>query len=210
MVVSGSAPNWVPEDIFSPRRLLQSDPLFLSERDGLWRVADSLCQQLQIVNRRISDELMLQGNDAGPTALAHDVSGPEGQFSPEPATAASLAGLACFRSFQHRELARLAKLMRRWELPGETILFSEGSHGGSCYIISEGEIDVTIQSGRGQQRSPLTCSAMQAESDSATPGSRELIVATGANCHATFRRVAAAEWAGTFSTISTRADTQPA
>ena len=48
-------PEWLPEEIFSPRKLFSDQPLFLTEREGLWRVAVSLCRQVQSVNRRLSD-----------------------------------------------------------------------------------------------------------------------------------------------------------
>jgi hypothetical protein len=57
MILSDSVPDWVPDAIFSPRRLMGDKPYFLTEQQGLWHVAKSLCDQLQAVNRRISDAL---------------------------------------------------------------------------------------------------------------------------------------------------------
>jgi len=55
MAVSGRAPDWVPEDVFSPARLLNRDPLFMGKQDSLWRIAASLCRQLKFINGQISD-----------------------------------------------------------------------------------------------------------------------------------------------------------
>ncbi|HKF07445.1 MAG TPA: FAD-binding oxidoreductase [Xanthobacteraceae bacterium] len=60
MTITDAVPDALPEEIFSPLRLLSDEPLFLTERKGLWRVAASLCQQIQSVNRRLSDALTLQ------------------------------------------------------------------------------------------------------------------------------------------------------
>ncbi|MGZ5898045.1 MAG: NAD(P)/FAD-dependent oxidoreductase, partial [Xanthobacteraceae bacterium] len=60
MSITNATPEYLPEEIFSPRRLLRKDPLFLTERKALWDVAASLCRQLQSVNRQISEALTLQ------------------------------------------------------------------------------------------------------------------------------------------------------
>ena len=39
MALTGTAPAWVPADVFSPRRLLVHQPLFMGEPDRLWRIA---------------------------------------------------------------------------------------------------------------------------------------------------------------------------
>ena len=67
LALMGEAPEWRPADVFSPRRLTSAQPMFLSERDGLWRIAASLCRQLHAVDRRISEALSLR---AGPVASA--------------------------------------------------------------------------------------------------------------------------------------------
>src|ERR1700751_4521375 len=75
---SASVPEWVPEDIFSPRRLVREDPLFLSDRNGLWRVAASLCRQIHAVNRQLADALTLHAAPAGNPVLLQ-VSAPPGR-----------------------------------------------------------------------------------------------------------------------------------
>src|SRR5206468_10986838 len=58
MALTAVAPDWVPADVFSPCRLLSQEPAFMSQKDGLWRIAESLCQQLRAVNRQIADEYL--------------------------------------------------------------------------------------------------------------------------------------------------------
>ena len=80
MVLTDSVPEWVPEAIFSPRRVLGDKPYFLTEQKGLWQVAKSLCDQLQAVNRRISDALTLDHSETFVTLVPqHQVSRPPGQ-----------------------------------------------------------------------------------------------------------------------------------
>ena len=64
MAISDVVPEWLPEEIFSPRRLLSDQPLFLTEREGLWRVAVSLCRQVQSVNRQLSDKMTLHASSS--------------------------------------------------------------------------------------------------------------------------------------------------
>ena len=61
-------------------RLLGDKPYFLTEQKGLWQVAKSLCDQLQAVNRRISDALTLDQSEAFVAPLAQQqFSRPPGQ-----------------------------------------------------------------------------------------------------------------------------------
>jgi CRP-like cAMP-binding protein len=48
--------------------------------------------------------------------------------------------------------------MRRWDLPKDTIIFTEGSPGGTCFVILEGAIDVSINA-HGQQQLLTTLNA---------------------------------------------------
>ena len=48
--------------------------------------------------------------------------------------------------------------MRRWDLPKNSIVFTEASPGGSCFLILEGSIDVSTGS-RGQQQILATLNA---------------------------------------------------
>jgi glycine/D-amino acid oxidase-like deaminating enzyme len=152
MAVTGSVPEWVPEDIFSPRRLLREDPLFLSDRAGLWRVAVSLCRQLQAVNRQISEALTLRAAPALARRALVQVAAPPGESRPARGIApALLQSFASFSKFSGREIGALLRLMRRWDLPQDTVVFTEDSPGGSCFVVLEGRIDVSVDAHRGQQ-----------------------------------------------------------
>jgi len=153
MAVTDGVPDAVPDEIFSPRRLIRNDPLFLTERKGLWRVATSLCDQLQTVNRQISEALILRHATPVPTAkLSGRQSRPPGKSrSTKAMDARPLQRLKALRSFSHKELRKLLGLMRRWDLTKNTTIFMEGSPGGTCFIVVEGSVDVSINA-RGQQQ----------------------------------------------------------
>src|SRR3984893_2529056 len=56
MALTDESPDWTPQDVFSPRRFLSKQPLFLSSKDNLWRIAQALCKRLIVVNEQISFE----------------------------------------------------------------------------------------------------------------------------------------------------------
>jgi glycine/D-amino acid oxidase-like deaminating enzyme len=160
MALTDLVPDWLPEEIFSPTRLLGGEPLFLTDPKGLWRIAASLCQQLQAVNRQISDGLTIaRATSVLPPSSAGQVSEPMGQsqstsgIKPE-----SLRAFDSFKKFSAREVRGLLRLMRRWNVGKDTIIFTEGSQGGSCFLIVEGAVDVSID-GRGQQQLLATLNA---------------------------------------------------
>jgi CRP-like cAMP-binding protein len=147
MALTGRVPDWMPEDVFSPRRLTMTAPIFMSRRDSLWRIASSLCKQLAAVNRRISDALSLH------TGPVDDVRVRRSQMmmavaKSEPAAAmppALLKSLPLFKAFTGAELDSMQRVMRRWEVRKGTLLFAEGSAGGSCFIIVKGEVEVSLE-----------------------------------------------------------------
>jgi CRP-like cAMP-binding protein len=153
MVTTGRAPDWLPADVFSPHRLTSEQPIFLSEKEGLWRIAASLCRQLHSVNRRISEALTLRTET--------DASAVPGQQAPrvsrmlrasrimravdttlDPAT---LAPFPAFADFEPAELAELARALRRLELSAGTLLFTEGDAGGTCFVVITGVVDVSVK-----------------------------------------------------------------
>jgi CRP-like cAMP-binding protein len=152
-------PDWLPEDILSPKRLLSETPLFLTGTDSLWRIASSLCVQLQTVNRQISDAISFpsDGNHASKGMLS---SGP-GVFSSQLADATrtpassvdpgSLRSLPGFSDFTLKECRELLGMMGRWDLPAGTLLFEQGSPGRSCFVVLSGAVSVSMQV-RGQER----------------------------------------------------------
>jgi glycine/D-amino acid oxidase-like deaminating enzyme len=153
MVLSDSVPDWVPEAIFSPRRLMGDKPYFLTEQKGLWQVAKSLCDQLQAVNRRISDALTLDHAETFVSTLPpQQVSRPPGQSTSSASIEVRvLQKLAAFANYSHHEIRKLLHLMQRWDLQKNTVIFTEGSPGGTCFVIVEGSVNVSINA-RGQQQ----------------------------------------------------------
>ena len=63
-----------------------------------------------------------------------------------------------FSKFSRDEAHELLRLMRRWHLPKDTVIFTEGSPGGTCFVIAEGAVDVSINA-RGQQQLLATLNA---------------------------------------------------
>lgn len=153
MALTGRTPDWVPYEIFSPHRFRQRAPLFLSDKGGLWQVAAALCQQLRLVNQRISEALTLQNLGTHATTGRRDVvTGPAGASRPGTETEpALLAKCRSFNAFTSAEVEGLLSRMRRWDLPAGSLIFTEGSPGGTCFILLEGEVDVSIESKREQQ-----------------------------------------------------------
>ena len=153
MAITGTAPDWVPEDVFSPRRLTTHEPIFMTERDGLWRIAASLCRQLKAVNRQISEALTLRADGAAsavPRQVAPRVSrmmrivGTEAT-SAESIAPAELSEFSVFKEFTIVELAELLGSMQRWDLPRGTLLFQEGDEASTCFVVVRGLIDLSVK-----------------------------------------------------------------
>jgi len=153
MAMTGRTPDWVPEDVFSPRRLTSEEPIFMTERDGLWRIAESLCRQLSAVNRQISEALTLRADGAGsavPRQVPPRVSRMLRALSTETSSAESippelLLAFPAFRGFTADEIAELLRSMQRWDLARGTLLFKEGDAGCTCYVVVRGTIDVSVK-----------------------------------------------------------------
>ncbi len=155
MAITGEVPQWVPEDVFSPRRLLSRTPLFMSEHDSLWRIAASLCRQLRTVNRELGDTLNQVTPDAvaAHTALA-DCDAP-GESTPLPVTIdpEALRRFPALAAFSQEQMRELLVLAQRHDARAGTVLFEEGSPGGSCYILVHGAVEVWIAMGK--RRAPV-------------------------------------------------------
>lgn len=153
MAATGVAPEWVPEDVFSPRRLTTDEPIFLRERDGLWRIALSLCRQLKAVNRQISEALTLRADgdaSAVPRQVAPRVSRMVRAIGSASSPAASidpglLVSFPAFRTFTVDEAAELLRSMERWDVARGTLLFEEGEAGTTCFVVLRGLIDVSVK-----------------------------------------------------------------
>ena len=157
MALTSSAPEWVPEDVFSPRRLLSAEPLFMTAHDSLWRIAASLARQLEVVNRRITESLALRSGPARPRSRATPKnvtqmmravprdSSPGASIDP-----ALLKDAPPFDAFTADELAQLFAHATRCDLPAGRLLFREGEPGDSCFILVQGQVDVSVKV-RGQR-----------------------------------------------------------
>jgi CRP-like cAMP-binding protein len=56
-----------------------------------------------------------------------------------------------FAAFTLAELRRLLSPMRRWEVSDGAVLCAEGSAGGSCFVILDGAVDISIRAAGRQQ-----------------------------------------------------------
>ena len=130
-----------------PAPVPQQQPLFLSSKDNLWRIAQALCKRLVVVNEQISFECTYGATSVpGETpeistmTLEGMISQPGSTIKPD-----ALRDFPRFGVFSDRELRQLLRLMRRWDLPQGTVVVSEGGPGGSCFIIASGSVDVTVR-----------------------------------------------------------------
>jgi glycine/D-amino acid oxidase-like deaminating enzyme/CRP-like cAMP-binding protein len=160
MAMTDVVPDWLPEEIFSPRRFLSNAPLFLTERKGLWRVAASLCRQIQNVNRQLSEALTLQQlTSVPPSTATAQISEPSGKSRPSDSIdIEALRAFDSFNKFSRQEVRDLLRLMRRWDLAKDTVVFTEGCPGGTCFLIVKGAVDVSVNAG-GQQQLLATLNA---------------------------------------------------
>jgi glycine/D-amino acid oxidase-like deaminating enzyme/CRP-like cAMP-binding protein len=153
MAITGEVPEWVPEDVFSPRRLTTSEPIFMTERDGLWRIAASLCRQLKAVNHQISEALTLRADGEAsavprrvPPRVSRMVRAVETETSPATSIAPDvMRSFPAFRDFTVDEIAELLGSMQRWDLPRGTLLFREGDEGYTCFVVIRGVVDVSVR-----------------------------------------------------------------
>ena len=119
----------------SPRsRFLSKNPLFLSSKDNLWRIAQALCKRLMVVNEQISFECTYgaasvpgKTPESSTITLERMTSQPGSTIKP-----AALCGFPLFADFSDRELRQLLRLMRRWDLPQGSVVVSEGGPGAAA------------------------------------------------------------------------------
>ncbi len=146
MALTAEVPDWVPEDVFSPRRLTTSEPMFMTRQDSLWRIGNLLCRQLRVVNQRIAEVVTLS-DIAGVRPAARG--GGTKQGTPRKAATAvdprTFAALPLFAEFSNADIRHLLRFARHWTLDAGTEVFAEGSAGGTCYAILEGEIAITVR-----------------------------------------------------------------
>ena len=153
IATNGRAPAWVPADVFSPVRLTTHAPSFMTDREGLWRVAQALCRQLLAVNTRISEALTLSRapvesivRGQRPPRVSRMMNVADvARLAPSPITADELAGCPVFDDFTATEMETLAARMSRLDMREDAVLFAEGDSGGSCYVVLRGAVDVSIK-----------------------------------------------------------------
>jgi glycine/D-amino acid oxidase-like deaminating enzyme len=147
MALTDKSPEWTPQDVFSPRRFLSKQPLFLSSKDNLWRIAQALCKRLIVVNEQISFECTY-GATSAPSEAPEISTMTQKRLTSKPGStikANALRDFPLFADFSNRELRQLLRVVRRWDLPRGTVVVSEGGPGGSCFIIVSGSVDVTVR-----------------------------------------------------------------
>ena len=160
MALTGESPDWVPEDVFSPCRFLTPEPPFMRAHESLWRIAESLCDQLRTVENQAAERLADGARDIGNLIPPASSGGTLSSRSVERKANAGdrlqdairLRRFATFRAFGLDELAELIGLTRRWETQEGALLFAEGSPGGSCFVVVSGAVDVSTASSGEQRR----------------------------------------------------------
>jgi hypothetical protein len=118
----------------------------MARRDSLWRIGTLLCRQLRLVNQRIFEALTLAADSAGtvhvrrPKGMTPVKRSQIGSVQPK-----ELAVFPIFAEFSLAEIRTLLRATRQWTLSPGTLLFTQGSPGGTCFCIVEGAVDVSVQ-----------------------------------------------------------------
>jgi glycine/D-amino acid oxidase-like deaminating enzyme len=154
MAISGAVPDWLPEDVFSPQRLLNDKPLFFAETSSLWCYAASLCVQLRAASRQLIEAREYSSRPPRPRSAVPRQSGANGAADDATETSispAALQSLKPFRSFSDEECAEiLASVRARSARKGE-MFFTEGSPEDACYVIVKGAMDVSFDGQGGEK-----------------------------------------------------------
>jgi CRP/FNR family transcriptional regulator, cyclic AMP receptor protein len=140
----------VPDDVFSPRRLLVHEPIFMTDGNSLLRIAQALCGQLRAVDKQIAETIALNKSRTNGKHNSRVAPAPETRRAASRVNASALHVLPALRRFDVTELRALARLLRAIELEAGTLLFREGMKGGSCYLILDGTVAVTTRVGNEQ------------------------------------------------------------
>jgi hypothetical protein len=154
MAISGVVPDWLPEDVFSPRRLLNHTPLFFAETNSLWCYAASLCVQLRATNRQLLEALKYSSRPLRPrpAVLARSSDGNGTYDATEPAVLpTSLQSLKPFRGFSDGECAEILPIMRARNARKGEILFEDSNPGDACFVIVKGAVDVSFSPQDGEK-----------------------------------------------------------
>lgn len=154
MAISGAVPDWLPEDVFSPQRLLNHTPLFFAETSSLWCYAASLCVQLRALNRQLLEALECSSLTSRPRSavLAQSSAGGAGYGATQPAIPLpSLQSLKPFRGFSSQECAEILAIVSARSARKGDMLFAESSPGDACFVIVKGAVDVSFDAHGGEK-----------------------------------------------------------
>ena len=147
LALTDEMPEWIPEDVFSPQRLVDDEPLFLAEQDGLWRIARSLSHRLRAVTNDAVDAFsQVAETTARPRQTRADGRGASAR-STITIEVAELASLPLFGRFDADDLRALLDMACEWHLPAGSVLFEERSDGRSCFVVVQGRVDVSVSVG---------------------------------------------------------------
>jgi glycine/D-amino acid oxidase-like deaminating enzyme len=154
MTISGAVPDWLPEDVFSPQRLLNDKPLFFAETSSLWCYAASLCVELRAVNRRFVEALEYssrrRSSRRSSVPFVPEASSPDGEGLDTTRSSVplhllqSLQNMKPFRGFSREECAEILALASLRKAGKGHTLFTESNPGDACFVILKGAVDVSL------------------------------------------------------------------
>lgn len=148
LALTGNSPAWVPEDVFSPLRLLERTPLFLAKSDSLYRIGEALCTQLSLVNQQISYMSSLWRKQL-PVEAEEESTIDWIELSKIPTKKTSIAKMLQkfprFGRFSLKEITRILEGVKRHELQKGELLFRQGDPGKTCCILLSGKIHVSYE-----------------------------------------------------------------
>jgi hypothetical protein len=154
MAISGAVPEWLPEDVFSPQRLLNDKPLFFGETSNLWCYAASLCVELRAVNRQLLEALEYSSrsaNRARPSSTASAQTSTNGDGHMSGIALPPLHTLKPFRGLSTEECAEILAIARVRTARAADVLFTESTPADSCFVIVEGSVDVSFDAPGGKR-----------------------------------------------------------
>ena len=152
MAMSGAVPDWLPEDVFSPQRLLNDRPLFFGETSNLWCYAASLCVELRTVNRQLLEARRYSSQPSRPRRPARSSAGDDLIGGTQPTIALpSLESLKPFRGFSPEECAAILAIARVHSARAGDVLFTESSPADACFVIVKGAVDVSLETQDGEK-----------------------------------------------------------
>lgn len=144
MAISGAVPDWLPEDVFSPLRLLDKKPLFFTEISSLWCYAASLGMQLRAMRQQLIEELNCSSRSSRrsfPLVLKDEFKVSTPAKGDNQITPSVMRTFKPFRSLSYDECAEILKIAQvRAADPGE-ILLKQTARANACFVILNGIVD---------------------------------------------------------------------